>query len=398
MGRLFWKFFFALLLAQIVSVLGVGLLIGLHNRQLQGVDLHGTHHRGPGLAPGSLSDVWGEDDSAETPQPRGPGGDMRPGGQPPHFRGPHGHPPQHSLIPTPPLLSGLAASLIFATLLAWYFAKPIRSLSRAFDAVSQGNLSVRLSAEMGGRRDELADLGRDFDSMAQRVQGLMDGQRRLFHDVSHELRSPLTRLQVAIGLARQNPERVEQALLRVERESVRMDQLVSELLTLARLESGMSMSVREAIALDEFVGNIVEDSRVEAEAKHCQLLFVEEGEVFAQGNPELLRRGVENVLRNAIKHSPPHAEVRISLRCIHGDKGRQIEIAILDQGSGVPDAALPHIFQPFFRGVGDNPAEGYGLGLAIAQRVVAMHDGSIAARNVEGGGFEVVIALPASAA
>jgi two-component system, OmpR family, sensor kinase len=383
MGRLFWKFFFALLLAQIVSVLGVGLLIGLHNRQ------HGLHDDGRPASVFSPQE-WGQDEPAEAGPPRGSG--------PPSPHGAGGSPSPHSLIPMPPLLSGLAASLIFAALLAWYFAKPIRSLSRAFDAVSQGNLAVRLSAEMGGRRDELADLGRDFDSMAQRVQSLMDGQRRLFHDVSHELRSPLTRLQVAIGLARQNPERVEQALLRVERESVRMDQLVSELLTLARLESGMSASVQEAIALDEFVGNIVEDSRVEAEAKQCQLQFVEEGEVFARGNPELLRRGVENVLRNAIKHSPPHTEIRISLRCIHGDKGRQVEIGILDQGSGVPEAALPHIFQPFFRGVGDYPAEGYGLGLAIAQRVVAMHDGSIAARNVDGGGFEVVIALPASVA
>ena len=194
---------------------------------------------------------------------------------------------------------------MFASVLAWYFAKPIRSLSRAFEAASQGDLAVRLGAEMGGRRDELADLGRDFDSMAQRLQGLMDGQRRLFHDVSHELRSPLARLQVAIGLARQQPERIEQALTRVERESVRMDQLVSELLTLARLESGLSENMSEEISLGELVGNIIEDSRVEAEAKQCVLRFDEGAgadEMLVAGNPELLRRGVENVLRNAICH------------------------------------------------------------------------------------------------
>jgi two-component system OmpR family sensor kinase len=396
MGRLFWKFFFALLLAQIVSVLGVSLLIGLHNREFL-ASAHQLHHEDGRLAQAAFPPPVTSGPRAQ--QSVGAGSEPHAAdGPPPHFH--NGHPPQHRLIPTFPLLSGFAASLIFAALLAWYFAKPIRSLSRAFDAVSQGNLAVRLSGEMGGRRDELADLGRDFDSMAQRVQGLMDGQRRLFHDVSHELRSPLTRLQVAIGLARQQPERIEQALLQVERESVRMDQLVSELLTLARLESGMSASMHEAIALGEFVGNIVEDSRVEAEAKHCQLRFGqaaepldEEREVFVQGSPELLRRGVENVLRNAIRHSPPDAEISITLRSPGGDTSAAcVEISILDHGHGVPEASLPHIFEPFFRG--SYTAEGHGLGLAIAQRVVDMHDGSIRARNVDGGGFEVIIALP----
>ncbi|MEC5385506.1 ATP-binding protein [Uliginosibacterium sp. H3] len=404
MGRLFWKFFFALLLAQIVSVLGVGLLIGLHNRQIQSENASGQRHGGP--PPRFSAEMWGEDEMFESPGPH----NAPRGGPPPRFRPGGGHPPQHSLIPMPPLLSGLAASLIFAALLAWYFAKPIRSLSRAFDAVSQGDLSVRLSAEMGGRRDELADLGRDFDSMAQRLQGLMDGQRRLFHDVSHELRSPLTRLQVAVGLARQQPERAEQVLQRIERESVRMDQLVSELLTLARLESGMSASMHEAIALSEFIGNIIEDSRVEAEARHCQLLFdaggiqqahaedEDSGEIFVRGNPEFLRRGVENVLRNAIKYSPQDTQIRVSLRRVDGNAGDRVAIAILDQGSGVSETSLPHIFQPFFRSAGEYSAEGYGLGLAIAQRVVVMHDGSISARNINGGGFEVTITLPLAAA
>ncbi len=160
--------------------------------------------------------------------------------------------------------------------------------------------------------------------MAQRLQGLLDGQRRLFHDVSHELRSPLARLQVAIGLARQQPERIEQALVRVERESVRMDQLVSELLTLARLESGMSENMNEEIALGELVGNIIDDSRVEAEAKHCTLRLAEvsdAGELLAAGNPELLRRGVENVLRNAIKHSPEGSEILCTLRVTEAATG-----------------------------------------------------------------------------
>jgi len=385
-GRLFWKFFFVLLLAQTLSVFGVGLLIGLHNREFMSAGQDGPRR-------GVAHPAFVPDSRYEKGRPPGPHASGMPGeAAVESFRDPGDGPPPHHLIPILPLLSGLAASLIFAALLAWYFAKPIRSLSRAFDAVSQGDLSVRLSAEMGGRRDELADLGRDFDSMAQRVQGLMDGQRRLFHDVSHELRSPLTRLQVAVGLARQQPERVEQALLRVERESVRMDQLVTELLTLARLESGMSANMHEEIALGEFVDNIIEDSRVEAEAKRCRLRLdddVEEG-AFIAGSPELLRRGVENVLRNAIRHSPEDGEVIVSIRS--GNVGR-VEISILDQGDGVPEPLLQKIFQPFFRGADAGGAKGHGLGLAIAQRVVEMHDGSILACNI-GSGFKVVIDLP----
>jgi two-component system OmpR family sensor kinase len=391
MGRLFWKFFLVLLLAQVVSVLGLGLLISWHNREYAN-DIHREQrfenalpHAGessPEYSPLFASPPLAE--QSLEPHPRF------------HNRPSH-RPSGRRLILFPPLMSGLAASLIFASLLAWYFAKPIRSLSRAFEAASQGDLAVRLGAEMGGRRDELADLGRDFDSMAQRLQGLMDGQRRLFHDVSHELRSPLARLQVAIGLARQQPERIEQALARVERESVRMDQLVSELLTLARLESGLSENMNEEISLGELVGNIIEDSRVEAEAKQCVLRFDEGAgadELLVAGNPELLRRGVENVLRNAIKHSPQGSEVVCALSERNGDKGSRVEISIRDQGSGVPDSALQHIFEPFFRGADARIAEGHGLGLAIAQRVVAMHDGSITAHNLATGGFIVLITLP----
>jgi len=366
-GRLFWKFFVVLLLAQIVAVLGVGLMIGLHNREFLAA-AHRAQHRE--FSPAEFA----------SPPSRPLSEDV--GRHPP---------PPHSLIPLPPLLSGLAVSLVFASLLAWYFAKPIRSLSQAFESVSQGDLSVRLGAAMGGRRDELADLGRDFDGMAQRLQSLLDGQRRLFHDVSHELRSPLARMQAAVGIARQQPERTEQALARVERESVRMDQLVSELLTLARLESGIAASTQEEIALGEFVGNIVEDSRVEAEAKSCRLRFDETGEFCVAGNPELLRRGVENVLRNAIRHSPVDGDVTVS---IQDDDAGRVQISIIDQGSGVPEDLLQQIFQPFFRGADARATDGYGLGLAIAQRVVEMHDGRILARNVSGGGFTVSIDLP----
>lgn len=367
MGRLFWKFFLVLLLAQTVSVLGVGLLIGLHNRDT--AVLHTAGERAPAF------------------NPNDPNFRLRRDGPPPEEW--HKHEPPRHLIPALPLLSGLAASFVFAGVLAWYFAKPIRSLRNALDAVSRGDLAVRLGPVMGARRDELADLGRDFDSMAQRLQSLMDGQRRLFHDVSHELRSPLARMQVAIGLARQQPDRLEQTLMRVERESVRIDQLVSELLTLARLESGMASGHVEAVVLGELVRNIIEDSRVEADARGCQLALEDDPHAVVDANAELLRRGIENVLRNAIKHSPAGGTVQVVVGVIEDGC---VQVSIRDAGGGVAEAALEHIFEPFFRDPESAVSDGHGLGLAIARRVVETHGGSISARNTHGG-LEVVIEL-----
>ncbi|HEX8603980.1 MAG TPA: histidine kinase dimerization/phospho-acceptor domain-containing protein, partial [Pseudoduganella sp.] len=200
------------------------------------------------------------------------------------------------LTPFIPLAAALAASLLFAALLAWYFARPIRSLRLAFEAASQGDLAPRFATAGKGRSDELIDLGRDFDRMTARLRNLMDGQRRLLHDVSHELRSPLARMQAAIGLAHQNPARMPASFERIERESIRMDKLVDELLTLSRLEAGALSGSREEIDVAELLHGIVGDAQFEAATQGRTVAARGSADVVLLGQPDLLARAIENVV------------------------------------------------------------------------------------------------------
>lgn len=375
-GRLFWKFFFFFWLAQLTAGLGVGLTFWLRADgppPFAGEPPRpGPRDAGPPPAP-----------SFSTPEAGPPAPDGRP---PP---GPH-----RPRLPYVPLVAGLLVSLLFAALLAWYCAKPIRSLRAAFAAAARGRLGQRLAPAMGGRRDELADLGRDFDRMAEQLKQLMDGQRRLLHDVSHELRSPLARLQAAIGLARQQPERSEELLSRIELESVRMDGLVSELLTLSRLEAGMEERLDETVDLCELLVILVEDARFEAQARACTVEYPAppSPSCLLTGSAELLHRALENVVRNALKHAPPGGRVGIAL--LPEIAPGQCGVRICDNGPGVPADDLAAIFRPFFRGEGGTHADGHGLGLAIARRIVELHGGSIVAANRDAGGLCVSIALP----
>ena len=292
-----------------------------------------------------------------------------------------------------PLAAGALVSLVFAALLAWYVARPIRNLRAAFEAAADGRLEQRLAPAMGRRRDELADLGRDFDRMAARLKSLMDSQRRLLHDVSHELRSPLARLQAAIGLVRQQPERIDDFVARIERESGRMDTLVSELLTLSRLEAGMAGKLDEAVDLGELLGNVVDDARFEAAARNCQVDLTGSRDVALTGNGELLHRAIENIVRNAVKHAPPGSRVDIDVAQADG----RVIVRVADAGPGVAEADLQAIFAPFFRAGAAKPKnspDGHGLGLAISQRVVEAHQGTISAANRPTGGLCVTVTLP----
>ncbi|NNM81668.1 MAG: HAMP domain-containing protein [Burkholderiales bacterium] len=295
---------------------------------------------------------------------------------------------KHRYFPVAPIVSGFFASLIFAALLARYFSSPISNLRRAFESASEGDLAARLGPSMGGRRDELADLGRHYDKMASRLGALMDGQRRLLHDVSHELRSPLARLQAAIGLARQQPERLEETLARIDRECERMDSLVGELLTLSRLEAGEMKGTREIINLDELVSTVVDDARFEAEMSGRMVSSFGVRGLLVEGDAELLHRSLENVVRNAIRHTPEGSRVTIESR----PDGNEVRIAVCDQGAGVRDGEEERIFRPFYRGQGSS--SGHGLGLAIAQRVVESHGGRIRAFNLADSGLCVEIFLP----
>jgi signal transduction histidine kinase len=368
-GRLFWKFFIFFWLAQVTTVIGVGMAMWLHSPEMAQFHVPPPATGEVGFAPPNYLPTDGR---------MGPS---------PHDRG--------MLPPLMPLLAGSLVSLVFAGLLAWYFSKPIRKLRSAFEMLANGDMDVRLASVMGTRRDELADLGRDFDSMAQRLQQLMDGQRRVLHVVSHELRSPLARLQAAIGLARQQPERTEDSMVRIEREGERMDALVSELLTLSRLEAGMAGKLDENVELNELISNVVEDARFEAKSSICRIEFEECCQVAVMGNAELLHRAVENVVRNAVKHSPPNGLIAIKM---HKADVQTVCIAVSDEGPGVPLADLQSIFEPFFRSDATKTSSGHGLGLTIAHRVVAAHQGSISACNCTGGGLCITITLPVSLA
>ena len=340
----------------------------------------GGEHMPPG-DPGATRGPGGPDGPGMQGERRDPGGEQR---------GPWG-PRFQPLTPWVPLAAATAASLLVAVLLAWYFSRPIRALRQAFDAAANGDLAPRFATASGKSGTELNDLGRDFDHMTARLRNLIDGQTRLLHDVSHELRSPLARLQAAIGLAHQQPEKWSASMERIERESVRMDKLVGELLTLARLEAGAIKASQEEISMAELLDQIADDARYEAASQQRTVVQEGDADVLVAGHADLLGRAIENVVRNAIKHSPEGGEIQLQLRT--QPDARQLCIRVLDRGPGVSQADLETIFQPFFRS-SNASTEGHGLGLAIAQHVIQAHGGSIKATNRAGGGLCVEMLLP----
>jgi two-component system OmpR family sensor kinase len=304
------------------------------------------------------------------------------------------------------VLGILTASFLSSLVLAWYFSHPVKVLRDAFRVLASGDLACRVKGRIGARRDELADLGHGFDYMASQLQTLMetqqqlmDSQQRLLHDVSHELRSPLTRLNMSIALARQQPDYLDSSLKQIEHEAERLNCLVNEVLTLSRLEAGAPTDVEGFLDILLLLQTLTEAAQFEAhtlqrEVKFCHDL-PDDGYVI-QGNAELLYRAFENLLRNAIHHTALGSSVtlRISLH----DIPQALLICVEDQGDGVPEAELAHIFEPFRRLTSSHPTdtrrEGYGLGLAIAQRAIAAHQGSITAQNRAEGGLLVQVALP----
>jgi signal transduction histidine kinase len=341
---------------------------GMFGRPLRGEPFR--DRMGPGIGPGPDGDPGAI---------RGPGG---PGG--PVILG-------YRVGRLFPLIGATIASLLFAMLLAWYFSRPIRDLRSAFYAASKGDLAPRFAKERG-RSDEFRDLGRDFDRMTEQLRNLIDGQRRLLHDVSHELRSPLARLQAAIGLAHQQPDKLAASLERIERESVRMDKLVGELLTLSRLEATQRVEQREPIDIGEMVEQIADDARFESTSSGAEIGVTAVDGITVKGAPDLLWRAVENIVRNAIKHGGGTVDIIVARA------GDAVQIHVGDRGPGIHPDDLPSLFQPFFRcqptDSAHNTVDGHGLGLAIARRVIDAHDGAIDVANRDGGGLVVTITLP----
>lgn len=292
-----------------------------------------------------------------------------------------------------PFEADILASLICAALLAWLLSKPIRSLRSALSEAAGGNLDVRIADRMGPGNDELRDLGAEFDHMLARLNSLIVAQRRLLNDVSHEIRSPMARIQAATGLASQQPEQASALMERIERESVRIDKLTGELLALSRLQADVDHSLNEEIDLRELLSVIIDDAQFEAHAKGRVMQVGDQIDGVVRGNVILLRRAVENVLRNAIKYSPRNGSIAVETKTEAA--GLLAVILVRDSGKGVPESDLASIFDPFFRSSTHTRKEGNGLGLAIAQRVIENHGGAISASNMPGGGLCVRIELPA---
>jgi two-component system OmpR family sensor kinase len=307
-------------------------------------------------------------------------------------------PPLLRQVPVHLLIMDFLALSLFSLVIAQYLAGPIRRLSTGMAHVAEGDLDVRVAGELHGRDDEMADLARSFDHMADRLQQLLQARERLLHDVSHEFRSPLTRIRLAVELARQNPERTSSSLDRVAGETERLGHMVNELLTLSRAQFAESRS-DNYFDLAELLADVVGDVRFEAEAANIRLdvLIPEQlrdrTELILNGNPDLLRKAIENVLRNAVRFSRSGQAVTLRLNC-PADAPGVLRIEISDQGPGVPDAALERIFEPFERLEQSSSDSGFGLGLAIARSAVKTHGGKIWAANRAGGGLIVTLQLP----
>lgn len=294
--------------------------------------------------------------------------------------------PNHRL----PFAIGTAFSILFSALLAWHLSRPLRRLGEAARAVASGQLSTRVGPLMGRRRDEIVDLVQEFDRMVEQLQQTLEAQRRLLHDISHELRSPLTRLQAAIGLVRQSPDQQEVMLERIERECERLDELIEELLTLARLESGQHNLPFERVDLIELLTAIAEDASFEAAAKDCRVSLTADPAFVSWVSGEMLYRAFENIVRNAVKFTDPGTPVRIEARV----EDNHLRLTVADAGPGVPLGMLDSIFEPFKRVEGGGGHPGLGLGLSIAQRAVQMHGGTIRALPNPEQGLLIQVVLP----
>ena len=287
-------------------------------------------------------------------------------------------------IPMEVVIVVVVGGLGFSAILAWYLTQPIQRMQAGFGRLAQGNFATRLGPAMGRRRDEIADLAHDFDKMAVRLEELVAARDRLLADVSHELRTPL---------ARQDPAKLATSLDRISGEAAKLDEMVGELLTLAKLESGQSKG-EDYFNFAEVVKAVVQDARYEASGKGVEVLLDiqpddESFEWITLGSGRLVSRAIENIVRNAVRYSTEGGKVTATLR----QEGVLYCLKVTDEGPGIPEDAMSALFMPF--GVSAD-GFGFGLGLAIAQRAMAVHGGSISAKNLQPKGLEMAVMLPAA--
>jgi two-component system sensor histidine kinase CpxA len=292
-------------------------------------------------------------------------------------------------------LTGLfIVALLVCYALARYLSSPIGKIRMATQKLAEGELKTRVADEVGRRHDELAKLARDFDVMAERIESLITSQQRLSRDVSHELRSPLARMNVALGIAKHKatPD-VAQQLARIENEAERLNEMIGRILTLSKLESGALDYEKQPVDLVEIVSSVADDADFEARPLGKSVKINGDGSCMVEGNEVLLRSAVENVLRNAVRYTKEGTSVDVSI----AKNAEKVKVFVQDHGGGVPEDELKNLFKPFYR-IGEareRSTGGIGLGLAIAERAIAAHEGTISARNVNGG-LEIEIGLRCS--
>lgn len=289
----------------------------------------------------------------------------------------------------------LLLSLLLIALAGWWVARgvarPVEALRNAAQRFAGGELSARVD-EKWDRSDELGQLARDFNSMAERIEALVAHDRGVLQDLSHEVRSPLARLQVILDLAQHSatPADAENHFLQAEREIARLDRMTGEMLALARLKGDLPGMEREPIELGLLLEECVATMRVPADGRQVELRLAHGSEPVVGGSVVLLRRAVENLIGNAIKYSPQGGRVWVELRTA----GECAIVEVRDHGPGVPAHELELLFRPFFRGSNARLAEGHGLGLTLVQRVAKAHGGEVRAENAQGGGLRVTLQLP----
>ena len=299
-------------------------------------------------------------------------------------------------LPVAIVVGGLTTFLIVLL-----FTRPVIRLRRAARELAMGKLNARVAWPRSQARifagDELDALIHDFNHMAERLESLVDAQKLLLRDVSHELRSPLARLSVALELVREDAELARPAHLdRIERETERLNLLIGQLLTLSSMEALEKIENFETLSLNELIERMIPDAEYEARQRQCSLAFHAEDECKVAGNEELLYRAIENVVRNAIRYTESGSEVEIQLTMGTAHGQLQAEIEVSDHGPGIPESQLNAIFKPFYRVDHSRSPDtgGFGVGLAIADRAVRLHHGELSAMNRKAGGTTIRIALP----
>lgn len=372
MIRLFWRFFIVFWLIQLLALAAIALSFQFSSEANANMHYRDAPWRQP--PPPMLNSSLPGFSPAQMPKFK-----------PPFWR----HPLFH-------LGAIFLSSILFSAILARYVSAPIAKLKHGLDQVAANNWQTQLAEPLTNRRDEFGSLSRSFNQMAQNIDAAVNSQRRLLHDVSHELRSPLARLQILAGLAKQSADSAAYAAPRIEQETQKLETLVEEILTFSKLDSGITTVEAIMLSIADILSSICEDAQLEGREQHKQvILHIDGDEHTLKADPGLLYRALENVIRNAVKFTPPNTDVSVHL-C---QDDLQIKVLVTDHGPGVPPTQLPKLFSPFFKA--HSTHSGIGLGLSIAKRAVEHCGGSIHAENrlvaQKIVGFAVCLAFPLAA-